>query len=187
MGLTDQSHQNGSEQIYLPVKEGGWLPSTKIITYDPSQMDVPGKSPGPAVLIAYGRGLGDPSRGLVMFEAGHSVEGNNAPDVAAQRAFFNWSYLVAVDKTPKITSVTGIPANGFLKTEPFPINYPLTVTFNSPVAASFSKVKWTCTRISDGTPFGTFSVNDNMAAVNTIYTPPATTTDIACIFTVAVF
>jgi len=67
LGVTDLAQLNGSEQIYMPLPGGAWRPTTKIITYDPSQTNVPGNSPGPAAVNLYGRGLGDPTRGYVIY------------------------------------------------------------------------------------------------------------------------
>ena len=36
----------------------------------------------------------DPNRGYVMYEAGHSHNKGTAGDVAAQRAFFNFSFFI---------------------------------------------------------------------------------------------
>jgi len=102
MGKTDLAMQNGSEQIFMPKPGGAWNPGVKIIAYDPTQADIPSKSPGAAVVIAYGRGMDDPARGYVLYEAAHSINKGTAGDVAAQRAFFNFSFsfLVAVQTPP---------------------------------------------------------------------------------------
>jgi hypothetical protein len=112
MGIADAAMQNGSEQIFLPLQGGAWLPSTtRVSMFDPSQADVPSKSPGQAALIAYGRAFGDNSRGLVMYEAAHDIDklGNDPASVAAQRAFMNFSFLAANDKAviPSIAGMTG--------------------------------------------------------------------------------
>ena len=109
MGKTELAMQNGSEQIFMPKPGGAWNPGVKIIAYDPTQADIPSKSPGPAVSIAFGRGMDDPGRGYVMYEGGHSINKGSANDVAAQRAFFNFSFYNTVIKNPQLT-VTGITA-----------------------------------------------------------------------------
>jgi len=150
MGVTDAAQQNGSEQIYLPLLGGGWLPSTtRVSVYDPTQTDVTaGKSPGQAALIAYGRGFGDNNRGLVMYEAAHNIDiGNNAASVAAQRAFLNFSFLAANDKAvlPTITGMSGsstitsgqsLNLSAVLPQGALPSSY--TFTWSSPCGGTFS-------------------------------------------------
>ena len=75
MDPIDGATQNGSEQIYLPGSS--WRPSTKVLAWDPDQPDLVGGSSGDnlslgeAAALAYGRGFGDPTNGLVMYQAGH--------------------------------------------------------------------------------------------------------------------
>ncbi len=107
MGKTDLAMQNGSEQVFLPKLGGAWNPGAKIIAFDPTQADVPVKSPGQAVVIVYGRGMDDPTRGYVMYEAAHNINNNSTNSPAAQRAFFNFSFCNTVEKNPVLT-VTGI-------------------------------------------------------------------------------
>jgi hypothetical protein len=180
MGVTDLAHLNGSEQVYLPVKGGGWRTSTQIITYDPSQSNVPAISDGPAVIIAYGRGFGEDDRGYVMLEAGHSINKGSAGDVAAQRAFFNWSFLSTVLKVPVINSITGLPPGNIFNAQPYPNNYNLSVSFSSPVSSGFNSVTWSLTRVDNGASAGTFSPNGTLASANTVFTPNNLTTDVAC-------
>ena len=187
IGISDAAHENGSEQIYLPVPGGGWLPTTKIITYDPAQKDITdNKSPGPAVLMAYGRGLGNPARGLVMYEAGHDIDANSTGKIPAERAFLNWSFLAALDKTPVVSSMNGISTGGLLLQDVYPKSYPLSLNYSSPIGASFSSVVWSCIKASDGTSYGSFSPNGTLTAVNTSFTTPQTTVDVPLIFTAKV-
>lgn len=189
MGASSLAHLNGSEQVYLPVLGGGlggWRPTTKVITYDPTQADVPSISNGPAVIIAYGRGFGDSNRGYVMYESGHSLNKGTAGDVPAQRAFFNWSFLSTIDKVPVINSISGIPSGGLFHAQPYPQNYPLTVSYSSPVSSGFSSVTWTCRKASDGTTVGTFTPNGTLASATTSFTPPNTMTDIPAIISVVI-
>jgi hypothetical protein len=73
LGVTDSAHLNGSEQIYLPKLAGSWRSSTKVLLSDPPQAVVPAKSPGPALVIAYGRAFGNASAGYVMYEGDHNI------------------------------------------------------------------------------------------------------------------
>jgi hypothetical protein len=116
MGVTDAAQLNGSEQIYIPKQStdvGGatrWRPGATIIAYDPTQGDVPLPNLAAgnvAALMVYGRGFDDPSRGYVMYEAGHSHNKATAGDVAAQRAFLNFSFFQVQPKAPQLT-FTGI-------------------------------------------------------------------------------
>ncbi len=107
----DGATENGSEQVYLPKIGSTWRPSTKIAVVDPDHPDIPALSPGEAVKIAYGRGFGNPSNGMVMYEGGHShiSSGTIAEQVAAQRAFFNFVLLSGIESRLDVTS--NIPAN----------------------------------------------------------------------------
>jgi hypothetical protein len=112
MGTLDAATQNGSEQIYLP-NSTGWRSTTKIAIYDPTQTNVlslPPLSPGPATVVAYGRGFGNSSNGMVMYEAGHNLNklAGTAASVAAERAFFNFVLLSGIERRPVIT--TNIPS-----------------------------------------------------------------------------
>src|SRR6185295_8901916 len=95
MGKSDAAHTNGSEQAYLPVLNNSWRSTTRITVWDANHADIPGLSPGKAAIMAYGRGLGEPERGLVMYEAGHDIGGTAPANIAAERAFFNFSLLAA--------------------------------------------------------------------------------------------
>ncbi|MDH3605951.1 MAG: DUF11 domain-containing protein, partial [Acidimicrobiia bacterium] len=99
LGVIDSATENGSEQIYLPL-DGGWRPTTTILAWDDNHPEVgPGLSPGPAAKLAYGRGFGDPTNGLVMYEGGHShTNGDEADSVSAQRAFLNLNLLAGIER-----------------------------------------------------------------------------------------
>jgi len=114
MGNLDVSSQNGSEQIYLP--RISWRPSTLIGVWDNSQADVPSKSPGPAGVLVFGQGFGANTRGRVAYQGGHSInKAATAPYIAAQRAFFNFSFWAAetkaiiVNVTTPATMNIGVP------------------------------------------------------------------------------
>ena len=108
MGSTDAAHLNGSEQIYLP--KVGWRPTTKIGVYDPTQADVPGLSPGPASVVAFGPGRGIETNGKICAEAGHSLNKGTTGDVAAQRVFWNFSFWSATDKAVIVSNPTIPPS-----------------------------------------------------------------------------
>ena len=112
MGTIDAAFLSGSEKIYIPRQTGGvakWNPGAKIISYDPSQANVSTVNPdlsNAAVVLVYGRAFDDPSRGYVMYQAGHSQNRGTAGDVAGQRAFFNFSFFQTTPKSP-VVSGTG--------------------------------------------------------------------------------
>lgn len=166
MGITDGAHTNGSEQVFLPKLGGAWRPTTDIIAYDATQSNVPSLSPGQAVIIAHGRAFGDNSYGWIMYEAGHNIYKATAPEnIAAVRAFLNFSFLAVADKVPYV-SIANIPTNmsGGVST-------PLSVTASSPVGAGLT-YQWT------STCGGTFSAP---TSASTNFTPPSVATPTECI------
>jgi hypothetical protein len=169
IGTTDASHGNGSERSYVPAKNQTWLPSTKIICYDASSPNVPSISNGPDVLIAYGRAFGDSNRGLVMMESGHDLNKGTTGDVAAQRAFWNWSFLAAQDKAIKINSLSGLPINNIVLssgTYNLSLNYSTAGSANSNLTFS-----WSCIQTNNSLSFGTFTPNGNSNSFNTTFSP----------------
>ena len=64
-----------------------------------------------AAVIAFGRGFGDPNRGHVMIEAAHSLNNAQLPaNIAAQRVFFNFSFMAGKDATI-LPDLAGIPSS----------------------------------------------------------------------------
>lgn len=167
LGITDAAHLNGSEQIDVPNQSatGGWNPGAKIIAYDPTQVDVtnplrPDKT-NAAALIVYGRGFDDPNRGFVMYQPAHSHNKGSINDVAAQRAFWNFSFFQVQPKAPNLT-VTGI-SNGQQVTNGNLLN--LSVSVTSPLAGVTFSYQWS------STCGGTFSAP---TSANTTFNPPTT-------------
>ena len=104
LGVTDAATQQGSEQIFIPISGSKWRSTTQIITYDPTQADATAQSTGPAASVLYGPAFGDTKNGWVMYEGGHSLNKGTAGDVAAQRAFFNFLLLTAIDRRPSAST-----------------------------------------------------------------------------------
>lgn len=155
MGTVDAAMTNGSEQVYLPKLGGAWRPGTRVSVWDPNNTDVPALSPGEAAIIAYGRAFGDTAKGKVMFQAGHNFDKGNAAAVAAQRAFFNFSFLCVADKEI-IGTVTGpiaIVPNGTY-------TYSLTL----PVGLNTSNYTYHWTANCGGTFSDPFSTTTNYTA-----------------------
>jgi hypothetical protein len=175
MGILDAATQNGSEQIYIPVHtSAGWRTSTIVGVYDPDHPDALNGTTHAAAVLAYGRGFGDDNRGYVMLEASHSIaKSSGTANVAAQRAFFNYSLVAILDKVA-VPVITGIPADGILyagQTYNFDVTYPDIV----PSGASY---EW----FADCG--GTFSPSATNKSVT--YTPPAVSGPINCRITVTV-
>ncbi len=167
MGKTDLAHQNGSEQVFMPVLNGSWRSTTKVGVWDPSQVDVPVKSPGHAAVILYGPGMGDPQRGKVLYEGGHSIAKSTGPDnIAAQRAFFNWSFWAARDKALSV-AVSGVSSNiqGGQ-------NLPVSATVSATLPSGPYTYTWTS---SCG---GTFA---NASSASTTFTAPVVGNNTPCV------
>jgi hypothetical protein len=101
MGTIDAAQLNGSEQIYIPKgSSGGWFPGTHVGVFDPDHLQrFNSNEEYKAATLAYGPAFGIDGNGLIMMEAAHNISGTNTANVAAQRAFFNFSYLVAWQKS----------------------------------------------------------------------------------------
>src|SRR5262249_43058039 len=101
----DAATQNGSEQIYVP-NSAFWRSTTTVAVFDPDHPNNPAGGTSPfnkAAIIAYGNAFGNASMGLVMYEAGHSLAGTAAANIAAQRAFFNFLLTQGIGKAPQAT------------------------------------------------------------------------------------
>jgi len=183
IGTTDAAQLNGSEQIYIPKQStdpGGatrWRPETNIVAYDPSQVNVPVPNlanGNVAAVIAYGRGLGDNNRGFVMYEAGHSHNKGTASDVAAQRAFWNFSFYQLLPKAPQLT-VTGITGGEIIPGTSTITG--LNVAATSPLVGVTFNYQWSS---SCG---GTFS---SATGATTNFTAPSVSSNTACIISIRV-
>lgn len=105
IGTLDGATKNGSEQIYVPGT-GGWRASTKLAVYDNtySSGGITYTYPNAAAIVAYGHAFGDPTKGMIMYEAGHSLNnGSIAERVAAQRAYFNFLLTTGAETQFTIT------------------------------------------------------------------------------------
>jgi uncharacterized repeat protein (TIGR01451 family)/uncharacterized repeat protein (TIGR02543 family) len=118
LGTTDAAMQAGSEQIFIPSSTAGstskWRATTRVLVYDQTQANVNSGSAvtnpnQAAAAILYGPAYGDLNAGLVMYQGGHSVAKGTADDVAAQRAFFNFQLLAAVNNGKVPTAADRTP------------------------------------------------------------------------------
>jgi hypothetical protein len=168
MGILDAATQNGSEQIYLPLNPG-WRSTTHVGVYDPDhpQQVSTALQHRPAV-VAYGPGMGDIDRGKVMLEASHRLSGSTAPaNVAAQRAFFNFSFWAAKDKE-FLVSITNLPTTLISGT-----TYPgITATVSANIPSGPYTYEWV------STCGGTFG---SPTASVTTYTAPSVNASTPCI------
>ena len=103
MGEIQDAMNGNSEHVFVPFKavpgySGGWRDSTTTAIYDPSQVDVPTKSPGPAAIAAYGRAYGNPDNGLVLYQGSHIDQKNSGDDAewVGERRMFGNFLLMAV-------------------------------------------------------------------------------------------
>ncbi len=176
MGILDGATTNGSEQIYVPYLPG-WRATTKIGVWDPDHPDrVSNNAINRAAVLAYGRAFGDNNRGFVMLEAAHSHNKATAPaNVAAQRAFFNFSFYTSNVKALEVapTAITAMP-NTFNAGTPVALSYIFPMGVNP---ADYTPV-WTS---SCG---GTFS--PNAMTPNVSFTPPAVGSPTPCIINVSI-
>ena len=104
IGIIDGATTNGSEQIYIPINGENWRAGAKKYVYDPNHPDG-----SEATVMVAGRAFDDPDRGLVMMEAAHKHNKSNNPEnIAAQRAFLNWSFLASLERSVE-PEISGIP------------------------------------------------------------------------------
>jgi uncharacterized repeat protein (TIGR01451 family) len=163
MGTVDTATQNGSEQIYLPTSLG-WRATTTIAAWDPDHPDIPSESPGEAAVFAYGRGFGNPGNGLVMYEAGHSLDENSPAGVAAQRAYFNFLLLGGIENESQPTITLDAPPN----ISCVPVDLGATISGGSPPYSS----------VWSNDCGGSFSDPSDPEAA---FTPPAVSEETTCI------
>ncbi len=104
LGILDGAQESGAEQMYMPTND--WRPSTHIGAYDPDHPDIPSLSNGPAAKLAFGYAFGDTDRGYVVYEASHRLDKDNKEEnIAAQRAFLNFSFMAVGNKSIKPLTV----------------------------------------------------------------------------------
>ncbi|MEI8048090.1 MAG: SprB repeat-containing protein [Bacteroidota bacterium] len=173
MGGIGLAQQNGSEQIYIPVLGGGWRPGAKVYVYDPTPVNTLGVAPfstGPAATLVSGRGFDDASRGRVMLESAHNISGTGPDNVAAMRAFFNFSFFATQEKSNALAPVISAIASPMYAGTA----YPLTFTFGGTL--SNYNVLWT-----SSSP-GTFTPNATQQSVS--FTPSTVSGPTNCIISV---
>ena len=194
MGDIDDATTNGSEQIYIPRQGTAanpltfsgsavarWNPGAKVLVYDPTQPEVTNPNTtdfrNVAAVMVYGRGFDDPARGYVMYEAGHTHNKATAPDnIAAQRAFFNYSFLVSNEKavTPDITGVPGTITSGV----PTVLSHQI---LNGPPGSGPYTSTWASSCGGSFSPNPSIATGSNFPYTSTTtFTPPTVTTPTPC-------
>ena len=172
MGTMDAAQQNGSEQVYIPFAGASWRSGTKVYVWDPSPVNTLGTgifSSGPAATLASGRGFGSVDRGRVMMEAAHNISGTGTDNVAAMRAFFNFSFYATEEKAQDASlSINPIPPTLYNGT-------PQVLSYSFSGSGTYS-ILW---QTSCG---GTFSPNATSASVT--YYPPLVSGPTSCIISV---
>ena len=177
LGTIDAATQNGLEQVYIPMAPG-WRSTTTIGAWDPDHSkrfdDAPNHR---AAIIAYGRAFGEADRGYVMIEAAHSVSRATLPaNVAAQRVFFNFSFLAGTNAavTPDVSAIPASIVSG--TATPVSFSFPVGVNPND------YTVSWSA---SCG---GSFAADPAYPSDKTKakFTPPSVTTSTSCPITVTI-
>lgn len=135
IGSLDLATNNGSEGIYLLKPGSSWRPGVEVSVWDPTHSNVPAFSPGPATVLAYGRGFADTSRGWVMYQGGHFHNGGtgggfsgvpfNSHHIALQRAFFNFAFMAVVDKQNNSIQPQISAASTMLPGVSYPVSFTL--------------------------------------------------------------
>jgi hypothetical protein len=163
----------------MPLHAGG--PKLKSLVYDETQANVTNPNlttlQNVAAVMVYGRGFGDPARGNVMHQAGHSHAKATLPaNVAAQRAFFNFGFFALWEKS--ITPVLQTPPDVIYADEAnISLSYKLYFKTGDEF---FGNIKTTTWSSSCGGTFNTTSSNP------TLYTPPPIQGDTPCSFKVLI-
>jgi hypothetical protein len=103
-----QATTSGSENWYIPLTTGQWNSNTKVAV---ATSDGSGSRKG-AVLV-YGPAYNNPANGMVMYEAGHDLDGSGttAQKVSAQRAYFNYLLTAGISKSIGVTAT--VPSSGY--------------------------------------------------------------------------
>lgn len=170
IGHVEGALDDGSEQIYMPVLNGAWRPTTTVAVWDPNQADVlAGDSPGKAALVAYGRAYGDPDYGMILYQASHSFSnGTVAEDTAAARTIGNLLLMVGIEERPQIVA-----------TIPDYVEAGLTESMSASITGGTPPYTYTWS----STCGGTFS---NPNAASTSFTAPIVTSRTSCVIRLVV-
>ena len=180
MGDFDEvPNSGGAQQVYIPIGTGGasWRPTTFTAAWDPDHPErFNNDADNRAVVMAFGRAFGLSTNGWVLMQAGHDITKAGGQDaVAAQRSFFNFSFLSMEDKVV-IPSITGVTTNTSIAP-----GTPINLGFTLPGGANPADytVEWTASCTG-----GTFSPSNTAQSVT--FTPPNTSGSTTCILTLTI-
>ena len=163
IGKLDDAVDWGAETIFLP--KTSWRSTTKIAIYDSNFVNNGITYPNTAAILAYGRAFGNPSKGLIVYMAGHDLDhGVEAANVAAARIYGNFLLRAGVTARPIVN----------------PVSIPLTANSGASIPMSVSIPASTSTIVSiewTSDLNGIFSVQN---ATSTIFIPPAVDVQTVC-------
>lgn len=175
IGSLDGATRGGAQQIYMPLNPG-WNGTTKVGVYnEPNSFVTSGAAIHRAAAVVWGPAFGNTNNGQVLMIGGHDItkQGSSTEQIAAQRAFFNFSFGASADKTPSPT-LTGLPAVSIAPGVPVNLSYTLPAPANP---ANYTAV-WSS---SCG---GTFTPSNT--GLNVTFTPAAVSGTVACNITVKI-
>jgi len=152
MGTIDAAQQGGWEKIYIPYGGAeGWHPATHAAVYDPNHPDrynLTNKKEYRAASLVYGPGMGIQGNGNVMLEGGHNISGTAPSNIAAQRAFFNFSFWMGWKKA-FVPSLINLP-DTIVSRRSYALSYTATPNELPGIAQSYTTI-WSSS--CDGTWF----------------------------------
>ena len=179
MGTTDAAQSNGSEQIYIPFGGAeGWFKTTHPAVYDPNQPErynLSDKVSYRAATIVYGPAMGNTANGDVMMESGHNIGGTAPANIAAQRAFFNFSFMTNWGKTvvPSIQNWQDTIISGIS----YPLNYTIQANDARAITTTFA-TRWSSNCRGKWYPDST--------SITPTFTPAAVSVPMLCNITVQI-
>ncbi len=178
MGDMTGATNNGSEEWYIPISNGGWNSNVAraLKTSDGSA----GKE---GVKLAFGYGYNNPLNGIVMYTGGHtSHDKGTVPErVAVQRAFFNFILHASIEKF--ISTKGNIPTT-FINMQGQTMsviaeggNPPYTYSWTATVPGTFSNADSSVTEFiptggqADRSYFVTCMIQDACGRINYVSSP----------------
>jgi hypothetical protein len=175
IGRLDGATRKGAQQVYFPLSPG-WNAATKVGVYnEPNGLVTSGAAIHRAAIVAWGPAYGNTNNGQVLMIGGHDITdiGTIAEKVAAQRAYFNFSFSAGATKVVNPT-LTGLPPVSIAPGVPVNLSYTLPVGSNP---ADFTAI-WSA---SCG---GTFTPSNT--GTNVTFTPAVVVGTVACNITVKI-
>ncbi|RLD26423.1 MAG: hypothetical protein DRI75_11750, partial [Bacteroidetes bacterium] len=113
MGENHEAMNGNSEHIFVPLadsggSEGGWRSTTTVSVYDPTNSQIPTRSPGRAGVVVYGPAYGNTDYGTLLYQGSHISSGNEVGDwdpehIGELRLFANFLLESALEVTPEIS------------------------------------------------------------------------------------